>query len=169
MSTVGIPGRDVEPLVRRAADQTISTASPDVSHRYRTPVDAAAIVRRLVAIDGAGWGTTAATPLPTRRRDASKAKSAAMLSAVPAGEGGLVAAYAAYKERERAVEALKAGHDAAFDREARALRKSRKRVLKKVRQGRSAERALDCGFFKYLREGGARFDYPGWAEKVAAP
>lgn len=171
MSARGLPSRDTSALVRRASTQTRNTADRAVTRAMQRAVTPAEVVHRVRAatVDMAGAGSTAATVQARKQRDASSAKSAAVLSALSRPTGSsLLDQYLAYREREDAAKAMQGAHDAAWAIEQRALRKAKKKICKQAEKGRTPQTAVSRGFLRYAQEGG-RADYDRFTHKVVAP
>lgn len=168
MSARGLPYRDPAPLAQRIAErETRATQRPSMARALHATIDPTEIVRRLRAVDVAGWGTTiATTPALRKEREAHAAKVSAVVAAVHRPSGGsLLEAYERFREREEAAKALRDGYGAEFDREHRAMVKSRKRILKRAEMGEPARTAVLAGFRRYMKQGG-RHGWEAWADRV---
>lgn len=142
MSGQRVPGRHQPIAARVARDEHRSTTDPDVSAAYGKLVDPEAVLRRVLAVNlSESWGANRG----------GRASTAADFGGPP---GGLVAANNAWVRSQ------------APNAEETAIRKSRRRIVKDARKGRSAALCVARGYVRYVKTGG-KLDLPAWTVAVS--
>ena len=135
-------------------------AASDPSHPNESAQEQ---VRRLRGVSLAGAGSTIADDELTTGR-ASKAK--AILGATASAPGtSLLAGYENWKRSQAAAIPLAKAADSGAEVEAKALRKSRKRLRKHLLEGASPARASVLAHARYKAKGG-RSGIDVWSRKV---
>jgi hypothetical protein len=107
---------------------------------------------RLVGVDGSGGASTV-----NNRDNTAKAVLAGFTNGLGSGPPNLLEAYAKWKSAQKA---------APSDPEAVAMRKSRKRLAKALREGVAPAAAVVAAHARYKKHGG-RSSLPVWARRVA--
>lgn len=142
-------------------------AARDPSHPNEMAVE---MVNRLKGIDLTGGGST---PGPSLSPDeatlttgnASKLKAVLGATASPAGTS-LLEAYSRWRASQVAAVPIAKAAEAGHDVEARAFRKSAKRLARHLREGMSPATAVTAAHFHYRKHGG-KSGQTVWARKIA--
>lgn len=143
-------------------------AARDPDHPNQAAAEA---VRRLKGIDLTGGGSTAGRSLSPDEATlttgrASTAKAVAGATASPPGTA-LLQAYARWRESQAGAVSLTKASDAHADVEAKAMKKSAKRLAKHLREGMAPSVACVRAHEHYRKHGG-RSGLPVWAKRIAA-
>jgi hypothetical protein len=127
----------------------MAVTRPDGRH-----ADSDAWLGRLVGVDGSGGASTAGN-----RDNTAKAILAGFTNGLGSGPPNLLEAYARWKAAQKAA-------PSPADPEAVAMRKSRKKLARSLREGASPAAAVVAAHARYKKHGG-RSSLAVWARRVA--